>query len=68
MKTQMNATTLVAMIKEANSQVKPSDIQALTVKTTDKVVTVSTFTKNAQLAYTLDNASVQPLNAASNPF
>lgn len=31
MKTQMNATTLVAMIKEANSHVKPSEIQALTI-------------------------------------
>jgi len=61
MKTQMNATTLVAMIKEVNSHVKPSDIKALTVKTTDKAVTVSTYTDYAQLAYTLSNASVQPL-------
>lgn len=61
----MNATTLVAMIKEVNSHVKPSEIKALTVKTTDKAVTVSTYTDHAQLAYTLSNASVQPLEAGT---
>ena len=65
MKTQMNATTLVAMIKEVNSHVKPSEIQALTIDTTDKAVTVSTYTSHAQLAYTLANARVQPLETGT---